>query len=124
MWGQATEHVMAALRELGGYFVVENDGEEFVITSKDNFDNRAGLGEELQLPLAAAPKQELTEETKMRADHVLDRINREVAVYLIRQQEDDINGLSLDDEAELRGSENKKVSFEPIRGDLPPDLQE
>ncbi|MFH1354077.1 MAG: hypothetical protein ABIH36_02215 [bacterium] len=111
---------LVSLRELGGYFVFKDEvGEEYVLLSKREFDGRQASDEpEVQLSLADAPKLE----TEARADYVLERINREIALYQLRQQEDEMAEMT-DEEAEQleRGA---RVRFEPLRGDLPPELQE
>lgn len=120
MKGKDLSQVMMALRELGGYFVWRDEvGEAYVILSKQEFDQLQEAGEpEVQLSLPNAPKTE----TEARADHVLERINREIAVYQLRQQEDEMAEIPIEEvEQEKPGA---RVRFEPLKGDLPPELQE
>lgn len=126
------ENALAALHDLGGYFVFEDEhGEEFVLVRKQDFEvDEGNYYEERQLELPAAPKRD-----DLAADQVLDRINREIAAYHMQDEEERIDDLALDtssheDEEEVfRRSQNgvpepKRVRFEPLRGDLSPDLQE
>lgn len=107
---------LAALKELGGYFVWRDEaGEAYVILSKQEFDRRQKAEDpEVQLSLPAVPQ----EENEIRADHVLERINREIALYQLRQQEDQM----IEPESEQL-EKPARVRFEPLRGDLPPGLQ-
>jgi hypothetical protein len=118
MRGNLLTSIFEALRETaGGYFVLrDDDGEEYVIASKHEFDSREGNGREreIQLPL---PQREPN------PFEVADDINREIALYQAGQFEEvgksDLWGDDSEDE-----EAGKRVRFEPLRGDLPPELQE
>lgn len=111
--------VLSALKTMSGYFVWKDaDGEEYVIVARRDFEARMRGPREEQLDLlrgagaAASP---------------LDNINRDLALYqLQREEEEGVEGsLPLPPKADLpAGSAGKKVRFEPLRGDLPPELQE
>ena len=109
--------MVAALKEARGYFVWrDSDGEEYVIMSRREVDQRAGSEEETQLGLL----------NPVSADDMLNKINHDLALYQLQREEeengeDEIADDSLQPLPPLAG---KKVKFEPLRGDLPPDLQE
>jgi hypothetical protein len=73
-WNKLSE----LLRDINGYFVWHNQGEELVIMRKEEFDRIAGTLKERQLALLeAAP----VEKEKPSADEMLDKINRDLALY-------------------------------------------
>lgn len=119
-------HALAALQELGGYFVFEGEGgEEFVVIRKRDFAIDDGYEPEKQLELPAAPARDDS------ADEVLERINREIAAYQTQAEEEAFDDLALEvsDEDAFRQTQNgvpepKRVRFEPLKGDISPDLQE
>ncbi len=116
--------ILAGLRELGGYFVWRDEaGEAYVILSKREFEAWHKIREpEVQLSLPATPgvTENKGAEAEARADYVLERINREIALYQLRQQEDMIQ---LQDPESEQPEKPARVRFEPLRGDLPPELQ-
>ena len=133
------ESVLTALRELGGYFVWRgSDGQEYIVTSRQEFDARTRLARDTQLGLldraraADAPGALPAGRQGWTADDMLEKINRDLALYQLQQQEEleeeveevedvlDENG----DQLPLAPIAGKHVRFEPLRGDLPPSLQE
>lgn len=143
MDSRALESVLAVLKRLGGYFVLADGGEEYVLVGKEYFDELqlAKKGRQLSLSAARGLMSSIKEEkevvgtdraelkkvvesgvskqlekNKESVDDVLERINRDIALYRLQQEEE----TELDDE--LRSPQ--KVKFEPLKGDLPPELQE
>ena len=122
--------ILRLLSQLDGYMVVKHDGEEYVISRISSLNE--DMPKERQLELDDAPVVMDQAET---ADEMLEKINRDIAMFQL-QQEDDLSTDELDisqdeepiveDEEELI-DENirppRRVRFEPLRGDLPPDLQ-
>ena len=140
-------HVLAALGELGGYFVLRGEhGEEYVVIDRDEFEALRAQDAEVQMPLpplsqAVAELEERLDddEEDAAADETLARINREIATYQL-QQESGVEA-QLASEVEKQASEETddlglarggvsasvrgtRVRFEALRGDLPPELQE
>lgn len=132
MRGTTLDVMVAALREVGGYLVWRAaNGEQFVTMSKREFDHvsQADGGRDVQLILAAGPaaKSALSarepassaDEPASSAGELLERINREIALYRQSEEEE-----VLVEEDAREGEGERKVRFEPIRGDLSPELQE
>ncbi|MBI3420461.1 MAG: hypothetical protein HY006_00170 [Candidatus Sungbacteria bacterium] len=136
MWGgdlrEAVEPVLRVLSQLGGHFTFTGQqGEQFVITRKTDFDalKKQGATSERQLPMAAARRREIEN-----LDDVLGRINREIALFQSLQEEeaesvfdDEIDDVTVEEMDEAHQAPMRppvRVRFEPIRGDLPPELQE
>ncbi len=105
--------VLAALRQLGGYFTFKDElGEEYVVVRKADFmpsaaENQAN--EDVQLALTAV--QDLAED--------IDSINQTIALLGLEDQDEAEDVASAEPMAPPR-----RVRFEPIKGDLPPELQE
>lgn len=119
--------VLAALKELGGYFVwADLDGEEYVIMSRRDFEARLTASREEQLELLGRADRSGSIGDHWTADDMLEKINRDLALYQLQREEEETKI----DEAPAGGQEGqpgtpgKKVRFEPLRGDLPPELQE
>ena len=122
MRGNLLTSILEVLKEAaGGYFVLRDEaGEEYVVMAKQEFDARAQDDgpREIQLPLP--------EQLSVRSSlfDVADDINREIALYQAGQFEEAARldpwaeGNAEDEEAGMR------VRFEPLKGDLPPELQE
>ena len=108
------EDLLDVLQEWDGYFVFHHEGEEFVIGRKEELERVSSEESEIQLELPSA-EQSLAEGD---AD-VLERINRDIALFQEQFIDDDIV-----DEDIPSNDEATKVRFEPLRGDLAPDLQE
>jgi len=136
------------LNRLKGYFVFEDEnGIEFVVATKaDLRKKKLGRTKETQLSLGDSraggegltdtetDKDDVQEVDAMQTeegesiDDFLERINREIALYRLQQEEleeqvqDEVGrDDGLNEEAE---EDRKKIRFEPLRGDLSPDLQE
>ena len=122
-------HVLAALREVGGYFVWRaEDGQEYVIVSRREFESRSRSVRDTQLDLLDAP----TAAAPWTADDMLEKINHDLALYQLQRENeaeqslDEVPGKSLDGTQgkPFDVTQGKRVRFEPLRGDLPPSLQE
>ncbi len=118
--------IVSVLGELGGTYTFNGyDGQEYIVMSKQDYAAHIRQASEQQLDLLSAEKHQIVDS----ADAVLEKINRDIAIYQLLQEEqyiDDqtnvIQELGYDDLAISSGG--KKVRFEPLRGDLPPELQE
>lgn len=136
--GDVLQKALAVLREAGGYFVFRDEaGAEFVLTRKADFGG-AGGGKNSEKQLELGPLKEgfvglatAVRETAERMDttpgFVLDSINREIARYTEEEREREIDDLSVEaakDRPRPPKRFGKKIRFEPITGDLPPELQE
>ena len=124
------QKVITALRELGGRFVfADDDGTEYLVMRKTDFERLEQAASDVQLdllsinPSAPAPS----------ADDMLGKINRDIALWQITQQDEESDS-AIDDlaatDTPTRASRPtpppvpRRVKFEAIKGDLPPDLQE
>lgn len=124
--GGTLAQVVAVLRELGGYFVWRDaSGEEFVILAKRDFEGRLQAQEE-QLDLLKDARTASPTTQIRTADDMLEKINRDLALYQLQREDEE-----MEDEFPLPPkdkpfdtAQGKRVRFEPLRGDLPPDLQE
>lgn len=127
---EAVEPVLRVLSQLGGHFTFTGQqGEQFVIARKTDFEamKKQAAAPERQLPMAAARRPQLEN-----LDDVLRRINREIALFQLKQDEelDDVQAsdVTMVEEAEAEFEAPVpppvRLRFEPIRGDLPPELQE
>lgn len=123
--GETLQKVLDALREVPGYFVIRDTaGREFVVARKEDFIS--GGNQEKQLPLPttsslAAAVRETAQRLDRTPEFILDSINREIADYHEEEREKEIDDLSVSFSGSKRG---KHIHFEPITGDLPPELQE
>jgi len=135
----ALDTIVSILSEVRGHFILDGEnGQEYVIIAKRKFDELTHAAAERQLDLLSAVRSD--ERTSGSADEVLERINRDIALYELQRQEEELEervaqlsaeGTNNNLEAE-GGAERiddlalggKRVRFEPLRGDLPPDLQE
>lgn len=135
--------LLGVLSDLGGKFsFADEEGNQFVLASREVFEGEQQKVQEQQLTLPRA-------ETVSRAirkhidsaleDEVLDNINRDIALaYAVKQEleEEVMDDLAAITEGEVEMAEAPEFStnrnipvpprirFEPLRGDLPPDLQE
>lgn len=119
--------VLAALKELGGYFVWKDAaGEEYVIISRGDFERRLAVSAEEQLDLLNRTAYRETAAKSRTADDMLEKINRDLAQYQLQREEDGINlTYPLPPSTMAAASkQGKTVRFEPLRGDLSPELQE
>jgi hypothetical protein len=142
--GGPLDLVLAALKELGGYFVwADAVGDEYVVMSRRDFEARTKGSREAQLDLLGASAQTAGPADRWTADDMLEKINRDLALYQL-QQEDQVVEEETDGEKALTeengdqlplppkpstfakalaDKQGKRVRFEPLHGDLPPDLQ-
>lgn len=114
--GGPLELVLSALKALSGYFVWKDaDGEEYVIVARRDFEAIMRESREEQLYLlrgmgaGASPR---------------DNINRDLALYQLQREEEEGAGMVEEEGKSFDIAQGKKVRFEPLRGDLPPELQE
>jgi hypothetical protein len=140
---ETLQPLLRVLSDLGGKFsFMDEEGNQFVLASKEVFEGEQEKVQEQQLTLPQA-------ETVSRAirkhidptleDEVLDDINRDIALaYAVKQEleEEVMDDLAAITEGDAEMEEAKEFSsnrnipvpprirFEPLRGDLPPDLQE
>ncbi len=140
---ETLQPILRVLNDLGGKFsFTDEEGNQFVLASKEAFEGEHEKVQEEQLTLPQA-------ETVSRAirkhidsslqDDVLDNINRDIALaYAVKQEleeevMDDLAAISegegeLEEAREFDSNRNipvpPRIRFEPLRGDLPPDLQE
>lgn len=129
--GETFTKVLEVLRLAPGYFVFRDEaGEDYVVARKADFigEGKANPEKQLALPNASSLAQAVRE-TAQRQDttpgFVLDSINREIAKYTNEQQEQMVDDLSLEAAAGPKPKKSgKHIRFEPISGDLAPELQE
>ncbi|MEX0649902.1 MAG: hypothetical protein WD200_02795 [Candidatus Andersenbacteria bacterium] len=116
------------LRQLGGSITfVGDDGEEYVIARKA--DMAAEQETQLTLPSASAVSAAIRRNVDNIEEDVLERINQDIALS-VGHGEEDFGHMS--EEMDEAGDEMFdgptpppiRVRFEPLRGDLSPDLQE
>ncbi len=123
---ETLNQITDVLREIGGYFTFTDErGEEVVVTRKRDVAQLSTVRLEPEVQLTLPPSQP---ETVQSADELLERINRDIALYRNTQEE------TFDDIAIPEGEKKleetnplpppRRVRFEPLRGDLPPELQE
>lgn len=113
------EPITRVLKQYGGYFTFsDEEGNEFVVTSGDEF--RSGTATETQLPLPAVPNELASQ--KAQAEEALEKINREIALHQLQLSEENFDELTPAPADDLRPP--LRVRFEPLTGDLPPELQE
>ena len=128
------EAIASVLQKLQGFFTFSTGGDEYVVVRKDYFDQLRVGGAEQQLTLPVTPSAleppaylEQHDGEEESEDWVPEpEVDSSAA---IADSEDDL-GLhqhtALDDmqfnlPADMGGI---KIRFEPLRGDLPPDLQD
>lgn len=139
------DQIFKVIAEFGGYFVLPSeDGTEFVVVEKNNYDSLSFEGQEVQLSL---PEAECNCGANVgSADEMLEKINRDIALFRFQQDEQEELDLVVDEElsevpvevvsedsyseentnqdGEVELPPPRRVRFEPLRGDLPPELQE
>jgi hypothetical protein len=111
---------LEVMKELGGYFVIRDaGGEEFVVMRRADMEkNKESVAEEKQLSLPAAP-------ASTTADDVLERINQELALYQMQQVEENLEeAAEIAEKIEETVEAPMRIRFEPLHGDLPPELQD
>lgn len=140
---EALGPVLKVLGELGGRFVFTDDeGRQFVVAAAGEWEKVHGKQPEVvnqkSLPLPTGPVSPLRSfvvrppagRAGSRADELLDRINREIALFQTEsvaeaEGEAPAEPTTADDLgiSEQEEQAPAKVKFEPLKGDLPPDLQ-
>lgn len=127
---ETLNQITTLLRELGGYFTfIAENGEEYIVAAKKDvtvFGSSNKAESELQLPLPPATANQAA----AAANELLDHINRDIAMYQAAQEQFSDDELT-DGEVIIFNPGNmaaqpppRRVRFEPLRGDLPPELQE
>ncbi|MEX0909815.1 MAG: hypothetical protein WDZ75_00805 [Candidatus Paceibacterota bacterium] len=126
--------ILRVLSQLGGKFsFTDDEGRQFVIMRQEEIQE---IKKEKQLSLPAAPEKVHS------ADDVLEKINREIASWQMQDEEELAEANQEEDRQEdfhrsqegvpmppnINNSENKeeepkRVRFEPLKGDLDPELQ-
>lgn len=117
------ETIARAVKETGGFYGFKVDGDDYVILRREELHK-----DDVQLSLEGAgrEKERAIEREITRANELLEsyRLQRE-------QRKEDGNGLDFDDNPSGLPVERDdldggvmRVRFEPLRGDLPPELQE
>lgn len=127
--------VFEALKQFGGYFVLADEtGQEFMIAPKETAGITArSPGGEKQLPLPPAAMRSF--KVKAAANELLERINREIALYQLQRTDEEVDDIGLPEaeidvievstmDADAADRPPLRVRFEPLKGDLPPELQE
>ena len=128
--GDLFTKILEVVRQTGGYFVFRDEmGGEYVVARKADFGGKAQETPERQLALPnASSLAQAVRETAQRQDttpeFVLNSINREIAKYTAEEQEKLVDDLSLEAAGTPKPKSGKKIRFEPISGDLAPELQE
>lgn len=116
---------------MGGYFTfVDATGEEYVVMRKQDVGQLHSSSSQSEVQLVLPPSPTAVANT---ADLLLDRINRDIAMYQQAQEQFDDLAIPEDEtvvtiEPMIEGAAPvpppRRVRFEPLRGDLPPELQE
>ncbi|MEK7557070.1 MAG: hypothetical protein AAB538_03780 [Patescibacteria group bacterium] len=144
--GETLQKLLDVLRETAGYFVFRDKaGEEYVLARKEDFmsgESAQGADKQLSLPplrsssSAGQATTSLVEAVRKTArqfdttpEFVLDSINKEIANYHEEERERELDDLSVEAAGQGRPldrarGKGKRIRFEPIHGDLPPELQE
>ncbi|MDA1168873.1 MAG: hypothetical protein O3A36_00880 [bacterium] len=139
---ETLQPILHVLQDLGGTFsFTDEDGNQFVLASKEAFEGQQVKSQEQQLtlPQAESVSRAIRKHIDISLqDDVLDRINRDIALaYALKQELEEEEALddvtvSLDDDMLFtpKISENpeaahdSRIRFEPLKGDLAPDLQD
>lgn len=111
--------VLRVLKGLGGKFVfTDSDGDTFVLMSKAELTRVRQKQEQLPLPPARAVEAAVRQHAPDIAEDVIEAINRDIA---LSQNQPDVAG---DDFSLPLAPPAPKLRFEPLKGDISPDLQE
>lgn len=122
---------MRVLKALGGTIsFYDEDGERFVITCASDNDKQRSSDHQLALPTADVVSNAIRKNLDNIEEGVLERINRDIALSVSTEDQQGFEGV-----VELEENEGDKlfdgptpppirVKFEPLKGDLPPDLQD
>lgn len=117
---ETLEPVLRVLKDLGGKFVfTDDDGSTFVLMSKKELmQARSRREQQLPLPPARAVAAAVRQHAPDLPNDVIEAINRDIA--LSHTVEPDMES----DDLGLPANTLPKLRFEPIKGDLAPELQE
>lgn len=132
MRGNTThDQIIEVLRDMGGYFTfTDAAGEEYVVMRRQDMGHLHLPANQSEVQLVLPPSPTAVANT---ADLLLDRINRDIAMYQQAQEQFDDLAIPEDEavvtiEPMIEGAAPvpppRRVRFEPLRGDLPPELQE
>lgn len=121
--------IIRVLKSLGGHFTfTDTDGEQYVVIKKSELE---ALSERKETQLRIST---VTEDVSINDEgDVVSRINEDIALNHM-DEEDGSDDLSISyQETEIEMTEDAyspptpppvRIRFEPIKGDLPPELQE
>lgn len=112
--------LIKALKQLGGYYVWMAEGEEFVIMRKKDFDSKGEETKEVQLGLMVDRE---ADDGRNDEEEYIDQVNEQLAARY-GEEEPEITEFSTEEDGMDEMGLRKKVRFEPLRGDLSPELQE
>ena len=132
--------LLRVLRDLGGKFsFMDDEGNQFIIASKDALEDGAALRQDQDKQLSLPQAQSVARAIRKHVDSsieddVLERINRDIALAASAEQEeeeiDELDNLGETDDGDayvfVPSSNIPKpphIRFEPLKGDLHPDLQ-
>lgn len=140
---ETLQPILNVLNDLGGTFSFsDEDGNQFVLASKEAFEKKQEAKpqeQQLTLPQAETVSRAIRKHIdNSLQDDVLERINRDIALaYALKQELEEEEALddvtvSLDDDLLFtpklsesgETAQESRIRFEPLRGDLPPELQE
>ena len=111
--------ILRVLKDLGGQFVFSDDeGNEFVIAGRKEFEKRKEKQGKLEL---AGSHETLLVSTDDEEDDITELVNQDIAMSREIDDEtvDDLGLIS-----EHPKPPTVRVKFEPLNGDISPDLQE
>lgn len=126
--------LLGILKDLGGKFTfMDEEGTQFVLASVDAMEGAQKQEEQqLSFPQADSIAKALRKHVDSSlADDVIDRVNRDIALAASAEhEEDEIEDVIDAEEASLEQPHSytppkpPRIRFEPIKGDLAPELQE
>jgi len=117
------EAITLVLKDLKGFFTFSTVHGEYVVVRKEDFAQLQTAASETQLSLVPPAADLPTEETKtINKDIALSRTAEDLFSSEADSEQSQVDDLAIDSEADVE--EGRRVRFEPLRGDLPPDLQE
>lgn len=125
--------LLRVLKQLGGTLVFSDDeGEQYVIARRSDLEKNPSRETQLSFHDAAAVSRAIKKNLPSDVnDEVLERINRDIALSQVQEEVDLGNLREHGGEIPKRRSAFNapkppplRVKFEPIKGDLPPELQE
>lgn len=111
----------------GGRYEFTYAGRDFVVLAAEDLTDAVQPGYQSTLPMRVSGTARLAQNERGRDEGdeaVLERINRDIALYRQQVAEEPAPGVGVLDEGELLAAAPLRVHFEPLRGDLPPELQE